>query len=419
MKYVPEHPTRRVGGVVPLTALLLIPLTGMLAFSIDIGYIVVVQTELQDAADAAALAGVQKLQNLYVQYNIPTMTNSQKNGIKTTAITNTGTSASPIYTAEQFAKYNKAGGVYINVPDSDVDIGFMDSSGNYTHSYGTNFPNTVRVTTRRQGALGGTTNGSLPLFFARIFGMNTKDLQATAQATIYAGDVTSYQPISGFDSHVLPVALDKNTWTHFFSTGQSPDGTTHYAPNGYPELQVYPDPGNAPGQFGLLDVGAPANDVPTFRNWIADGETPNDIQYMLDHNLLPVSPTNPEPWKGGPGLKSTLQASFQQVIGDPNVIPIFQPAQGTPFDTSTTYIPTYDSSGNPGGNGSSTYYHVIGFVGVTVTRADGNGNNMNISVQPMAVIDATSVISTPQPAGTQSSSFGTTATTFISAKLTQ
>jgi uncharacterized membrane protein len=39
---------------------------GMLSFSIDLGYIALVKTDLQTAADAAALAGAEKLQQLYV-----------------------------------------------------------------------------------------------------------------------------------------------------------------------------------------------------------------------------------------------------------------------------------------------------------------------------------------------------------------
>src|SRR5438132_4631948 len=62
---------RRQGAMVPLFALLLIPLLAMLAFSIDAGYMVLVRTDLQNTADAAALAGAEKLQALYVQYNTP------------------------------------------------------------------------------------------------------------------------------------------------------------------------------------------------------------------------------------------------------------------------------------------------------------------------------------------------------------
>ncbi len=53
------RPARR-GAVAPLLALLLIPVLGMVAFSVDLGYMIVVRTELQNAADAAAMAGAQQ-----------------------------------------------------------------------------------------------------------------------------------------------------------------------------------------------------------------------------------------------------------------------------------------------------------------------------------------------------------------------
>src|SRR5579872_6988230 len=55
-----SHNSRR-GTVVVLTAILLIPLFAMLAFCIDLGYMVRVKADLQNAADACALAGACEL----------------------------------------------------------------------------------------------------------------------------------------------------------------------------------------------------------------------------------------------------------------------------------------------------------------------------------------------------------------------
>jgi hypothetical protein len=287
-----------------------------------------------------------------------------------------------------------------------VVLGYTDSSGKYTTPLNDQFPNPITVTTRRQGVPGSDTNGSLPLFFGPVLGKSTADLQATAQATIYSGDISTFQVIPGIDSHVLPVALDMTVWQHFYQTGQSPDGTITPGPNNAPQLKVYPCPGNAPGNFGLLDVGPPANNTPAFQTWIADGETPNDINYLLSNKLLPVSADSPGSWKGGPGMMSTLATDFQAQNGKPFLLPLFKPCSVSPYQAMS-------------GSGSNACYSIVGFVGVQISSASGSGSNMNISVQPMAVIDATSVIANAQPAGTQSSSFGTTTTTFISAKLTR
>jgi Flp pilus assembly protein TadG len=57
----PQSAVRRPGQVIALTAILLLFLTGMVAFTIDTGYIAATRTELQRTADAAALAAVMKL----------------------------------------------------------------------------------------------------------------------------------------------------------------------------------------------------------------------------------------------------------------------------------------------------------------------------------------------------------------------
>lgn len=421
--------TRRRGFIAPLTALLLVPLLGMLAFAIDIGYICVVQSDLQNAADAAALAGAEKLQPLYVEYYQANTSAAAQAAIIALATTNTHTFISPMYTAEQFSSYNMAGSKNITVPDSDVSFGFTDAQGNYTpYSTGSAFPNTITVITRRDN----TANGPLPLFFGRLFGVGNEYLTATASATIYAGEISSMTPIPGVDSHILPVTLDYYEWLAFRATGISPDGTfqTRTNPEGVtvPEIQVYPDPKQAPGQFSLLDIGPPQNNVPAFRTWIDNGATPNDISYLnttkdINGYLMlppvpaatgttgpdasPISPTNSREWKGGPGLKSTLLTNFQNEMWKPNLLPLFIPVSVTPYQAAQ-------------GQGQGSYYAIVGFVGVRISQAEGNGNNMNISVQPYGDIWSNTIIANAKPAGTQLTSvYGGTMTTFISAKLTK
>ena len=59
-------------------ALLVVFLLGMVAFSVDIGWIVLTQSELRNAADSAALAGVKSLMDGYVQYNLPGLSRRRK-----------------------------------------------------------------------------------------------------------------------------------------------------------------------------------------------------------------------------------------------------------------------------------------------------------------------------------------------------
>jgi hypothetical protein len=369
---------------------------GLLAFTIDVGYIAWVATDLQTAADAAALAGAEKLQELYVQYTLP----GQVNKSSTLSRATTNTCDSPIATAEAFCSCNKAGNVAILLRDEDITFGYMTSHGTYHSNYGEyngGFPNSITVVARRDDK----SNSPLSLFFGALFGFPTKNLTATATATIYSGDVTSLRAIAGVNAHILPVALDMNIWKTFYTTGLSPDGTMHVAANGSPQLQVYPcDATNTPPSFGLLDLGPPSKQTPAFQNWSNEGDTPNDINYLVNQSLVPVSTGNPKNWKCGPDLTGTLLNNFQSQMGVPNLIPLFDPA------------------GTPCANAS---YPIVGFVGVAISQADLSCGCMAISIQPSAIIDPTAVIPTAKPVGTQKSQFGpqTMITTFISAKLTQ
>ena len=112
-------------------------------------------------------------------------------------------------------------------------------------------------------------------------------------------------------------------------------------------------------------------------------------------------------------MKSTLLSNFQSVEWEPNAIPLFVPASTSPYVAAT-------------GNGQNATYAIVGFAGVMISYAEGHGSNMNISIQPAALIDPTDVFSTPgntgapSPAGTQTTTFGTApSNTFISAKLTK
>jgi hypothetical protein len=115
-------------------------------------------------------------------------------------------------------------------------------------------------------------------------------------------------------------------------------------------------------------------------------------------------------------MKSTLLENFQNVLGQPNLIPLFEPNHGIHSDPASGYEAAR-------GTGSNAEYHVVGFVGVKVSHAEGNGNNMDISVQPTAVVDPNLYMpkTNIKPAGPPDANnpLGKITTTFISAKLTQ
>src|SRR5262249_30684068 len=151
---------KRRGSVVVMTLFLSMALLAMMAFSIDIGYSVAVKSELQNAADAAALAAAQQLQTYFVNYYIPGPTERQT--IYNNTTTDAATSSAPIPPAQRFAAYNQAGNVSVSVPTADITFSYYDGTTFSSPSYPNYFPNTVNVTTRRDS----TANGPLGLFFA-------------------------------------------------------------------------------------------------------------------------------------------------------------------------------------------------------------------------------------------------------------
>ena len=145
MKRPKAKTTYRRGNVLLLSAFLLPVLLGMPAFSIDMGYMVVVKGQLQHAADSAALAGVSALLPLQMQM------------VGTTTVPGSTTQAPFIQAARakatQFAARNSAGGVNISIPtnqlNSDIIVGYQASPGGSVSTTTSNLPNAVQVTTRR------------------------------------------------------------------------------------------------------------------------------------------------------------------------------------------------------------------------------------------------------------------------------
>ena len=426
--------TRRRGATAVLVALLIIPLMAFVAICVDIGWMATTKSTLQNAADSAAVAGARQLTDNFASYSAPAQTNGHS--------LIDSAEASALTFSQKFCSYNGAGGVAsLKLLSSDTVFGFTDAQNAFTPVTAYNhYPNTVKVTVRRDAS----SNGRLPFFFAPAIGNKDTALTATSSTTVYTGLITAFGPVSqvsggsgGVGSGVpagnggggagsggggtwgdsywsngssmkgtlLPVAFDVNTWNNFFVNGSSPDGTIQKDATGTPIIHIYPSPKQSPGNFGLLCIGPWTNADPTYKNWILNGPSASDLQYLATSGAYPVSLSSPKAWKGTPGLRSTLGNEFAAIIGQPRLLPLFQPKSTTPYQAAS-------------GNGSNTTYSIVGFAGVTVTSVSGQGSNMDICVQPCSVLDPTAVFdaATIYPAGAQPSG-QLKAFTFVTAKL--
>src|SRR5436305_1499632 len=136
----------RRGGIAVITALLLIPLFALVAFTVDLAYICRADAELQNAADAAALAAELELLALSPatsQAPVDSLTLSRR----TAAV-----QAQALAAAKAIVAKHKAGDVYLVLNDADVQFGYVSDPGSTPDTWAGRFqtgttavPNSVQV----------------------------------------------------------------------------------------------------------------------------------------------------------------------------------------------------------------------------------------------------------------------------------
>ncbi len=167
----------RRAAITVLAAVLMVVMLGFVAFGVDVGYMTVVKTQLQNAADSAAMAAAASM---------------------------SGTQSNMISAAQQFAGYHKAGGTTVNLTSSDIQYGIWDSNSR-TFTSSSQAGNAIRVTARRDSS-----TGSNNTFFGRILGVNTFNITASAVALGNPRDICFVVDLSG--------SMNDDTTTGYGST---------------------------------------------------------------------------------------------------------------------------------------------------------------------------------------------------------
>ena len=376
--------SHRRGAMVVLMAILMVVLVAMVAFSVDLGYICRVQAELQNAADAAALAGAQQAMLASVASDDDTENLAQ------------ATIAAATAKAQEYAERHQAGGITLTLPVDDIVVGYQQSPGSdavLPWSRGERVPNCVQVTTRRDDSA----NGSLALFFAPMLGTKSSNLAATAVA---AFDTQRYR-VTGFQSSptgphgkLLPIAIRLETWEGFMAGGTSPSGSrrddyilTLTLPNSpeqapdnvsmgsddIPELRGTGNWSLEPNDFGLLQFDASANSYSTedAAAWIRSGPSSSDLG-GFGPNGIEATPDQPLQIPAGPPWGHSLVDDLNAVVGQPRIVPLYASRSG------------YAWQGR---------YSIVGFAGVSVVKADPLlWNRVRIVLQPTIVIDPTATV---------------------------
>jgi len=172
------------GSVIVITAICLIVLIGIGALAIDVGYLYATRAELQNVADAAALAGARYIGEEYLKLEPNQMSTHQFTKNEVYAV------------VEAVSTQNKAAKKSISIDINDLkignwdateyteDIGKRESDGSFTPDVeNLTGPDAVRVIARRKDGI----NGAITTFFANIFNINTANLTSKKSIAALSG----------------------------------------------------------------------------------------------------------------------------------------------------------------------------------------------------------------------------------------
>lgn len=171
---------RRRGVIVVLTGFCLCAMFAFVALSVDTGRIVLTETKMQNAVDAAALAAAQEITAaVYAAGQGQGSANIDANSIAVNAA------------RTMAAQVAAANGVYI---DSDADVqfgkrGFDAATGTWPIQWNTSPYNVVQVVARRTNADTTAPDGQLPLAFGWAVGRSQVPVQTSATAFVEARDL--------------------------------------------------------------------------------------------------------------------------------------------------------------------------------------------------------------------------------------
>ena len=343
---------KRRGNIIVFSAVLMVFLFGLMAFSVDIGMALVNRAEMQRAADASAIAAVNELldQQMLNPQGMQSEADAQK-------------------VAVQFASLNTVGTLSPYVPANDIEIGVMADRADADSPMlpGNGQSNAVRVKVRRTEQV----NGETPYFFAPVFGHSgvAQEVQATAT---YISAFRGFGVAShGGNLGILPFALDDETWDALKNERTSDDWTwdphaktISPGADGIFEVNLFPQDTGAPGNRGTVDIGHNGNSTADIKRQILEGISPED----MDHHggKLEFDSNGELELNGDTGISAAVKAQLETVKGQPRIIPVFKEVAG---------------------NGNNANYKITKFVGVRIMEVQltGKMSKKRVIVQPAVV----------------------------------
>jgi len=351
---------------------MLVVIVAMLAFAIDVGFLLIAKTELQRSADAAAMAGAWELREAAPRSNNIDLTDeilTARLQAQLFAAANNVCNASP--------------SVDLNKPNSssgDVVVGHLADPTDPNCAMDFSDPgrfNAVQVRVRRTSSQ----NGEVPLFFARIFGTQGKSVEAQATAALLNNFEGFEPPEDGSNLPLLPFALDVATWKGMLAGGgtdgwkfNSDTGKVSPGSDRVREVNLYPQGTGSPANRGTVDIGPSNNSTADIARQILRGVTQADLDYVGGE--LRFNSRGELYLNGDPGISAGVKNELAAIIGQPRIIPIFSSVKG------------------PGNNAQ---YTIVEFAGVRICEVVLTGNSKRVIIQPASLLVHGGIPGTGEP----------------------
>ncbi|MFO0791074.1 MAG: pilus assembly protein TadG-related protein [Pirellulales bacterium] len=346
----------RHGTITILAAIMSIVLVGMVAFCVDLGYVLSAKEELQRSTDSAALAACWEFGQKLSKGNTTTAAGDYAR-----------------VTAAQYATLNRVTGNPMTIdantsndPNGDVVFGyvadFKDSQSPFQTSNPARF-NAVKVRLRKCPSA----NGEVPYFFARVFGLEGQSLSTEAVAGLIR-DVKGFKaPSDGGTLGILPYALDLQTWTSFVANS----GADNYKWNpttkaitagsdGLVEVNLFPQGTGSPGNRGTVDIGSSNNSTADIARQILHGISASDLAAL--GKPLEFDATGKLILNGDTGISAGVKDELDSIKGQPRIIPIFSSVSG---------------------NGNNAQYTIVKWQGIRImnVKLTGSMSQKNVMIQ--------------------------------------
>ena len=351
---------QRRGAITVLSAFFMVALVGMVAFAIDLGYLMSGREELQRSADAAALAAVWEYAKQSVEQNS-----------STTALNMARMEGSSVAFENDVCKHGPLVDLNSgNAEDGDIVVGTITDFTTPNPPMSFDDPdefNAVRVRVQRTN----DRNGKIPFFFAKIFGRDGQETDAFATAAMVKHIKGFTAPSNGDTLDLLPFALDQQTWLAL-EAGSGSDNWGYdeqskqvfWGPDGVLECNLYPQGTGSPGNRGTVDIGPSNNSTNDIARQILHGVSAADMAAI--GGSIEFNSTGYVILNGDTGISAGVKDELAAIRGHRRIIPVFSHVVG------------------PGNNAD---FYIVKWVGVRImeVKLTGSKNVKRLIVQPAPV----------------------------------